>query len=105
MTFKDEISTARDKWIKNAFLSFALCAFILFLASELIKIFQLPEKTIFIIFLPCGAFYLKQIISNKNIRCPNCDRIIFNQFNLIRSVPENCPSCHYDGGAKEPHFL
>jgi phage FluMu protein Com len=98
--YRDKIRPEINKRLKRIFVSFIGCTVILIVSSMLLDFFDLPDKLIFFIFIPCGVFYLREIFSFKDIKCPHCDKSLFTTSNIgkvpiiYRSyVSVKCPHC------------
>jgi hypothetical protein len=98
--YRDRIRPEINRRLKRVFLSFIGCVLLLIVASKILDYFGLPDKLIFVLFFPCAGFYLHQIFSFKNIRCPHCNKPLLTLANIGKIplisksyVGKHCPHC------------
>lgn len=94
--YNEQIRPEINKRYKRVIITFIACAIILVISTGILRYSGLPEKLIFLIAIPCGGFYLREIYSFKEIKCPNCNKSLFNQFSiglLPIYVSSTCPHC------------
>lgn len=98
--YRDRIRPEINRHLKRVLLSFIGCVLLLIISSKMLNYFNLPDKLIFILFFLCGAFYLHEIFSFKNIKCPSCKKPLFSLISIgkipliSRSyVGKHCPHC------------
>ncbi len=75
--YESTIRPQINKWLKKVLLSFIGCSFLIVLTLKLLEFMGLSQKLTAVIFLPCGIFYVYQICSIKNIRCPICKKPLY----------------------------
>ena len=93
---KYKVASEIGNWVKRVVVSFIICSFVVMLSSKLIDHFKLPERLVFLVFLPCGVFYLYQIYSFTRIRCGNCGNTVFPNvftFPIDLFTRKQCPNC------------
>lgn len=98
--YREKIRPEINRRLKRLLLSLVGCVVLLIAFSILLDCFALPDKLIFLLFFPCAAFYLYEIFSFRNIRCPNCNEPLFSLANIgdIPLIPrsyvsKHCPHC------------
>ena len=98
--YREKVRPDINRHLKRLLLSFMGCILLLIAFSKLLDYFDLPDKLIFFLFIPCAIFYLYEIFSFKNIRCPNCKKSLFTLANIghmpiVSSsyVSKHCPHC------------
>jgi len=98
--YKEKIRPEINRRLKRLFVTFIGCVVILIVSSKVFDLFDLPDKLIFFIFIPCAAIYLREIFSFKDIKCPHCDQSLFTT-SSIGEIPilnksyvsKKCPHC------------
>ena len=98
--YRDRIRPEINKRLKRVFFSLIVCVLLLIVASKILGYYGLPDKLIFLLFFPCAFFYLYQIFSFKNIKCPHCQRPLFTLLSIGRiplfsksNVSKHCLHC------------
>lgn len=98
--YRNRIRPEINRRLKKFFLSLIGCVLLLVAASKILDYFNLPDKLIFILFFPCAVFYLHQISSFRNIKCPHCKKSLLTLLSIGKVpliskgyVSKHCPHC------------
>ncbi|MEW6087089.1 MAG: hypothetical protein AB1498_02145 [bacterium] len=75
--YKNKIRPQLNRQFKKIILSFIFIIFLLLFVSMVIDYLNLPDRIIFLFFFPCAVIYLYQIYSLEDIKCPNCNKLLF----------------------------
>jgi len=76
--YKLTIRPQINKWLKKLFISFIGCSLLLIITPHLLNFLGFSQELTAIVFLPCGIFYVYQIFSIKDIKCPVCKSPLFS---------------------------
>jgi hypothetical protein len=80
--YNEKIRPEINRRLKRLFFSFFGCIFLLYVASVFINFLNWPDKLIFLLFFPCATYYLHEIFSFKEIKCPHCKSPLFSLVNI-----------------------
>lgn len=80
--YKERIRPEINRRLKRVIFSFLGCILFLYIASVFIDFLNWPDKLIFLLFFPCAIYYLYEIFSFKNIKCPHCKAPLFSLANI-----------------------
>jgi hypothetical protein len=84
--YESTIRPQVNKWLKKLFFSFIGCSLLLIVTPELLKFLGFSQKLTAIVFLPCGIFYVYQILSIKDVKCPICKKPLYYSL-YIAKIP------------------
>jgi phage FluMu protein Com len=89
-----------NRRLKKIISSFFGCGLLLIVASLGLDFFNLPDKLILIIFIPCASFFLHHVLSLRDVKCPHCKKPLFILYGIAKVpiisssyVSSRCPHC------------
>jgi hypothetical protein len=84
--YKERIRPEINKRLKRVLFAFFGCILLLYISSVFIDFLGWPDKLIFLLFFPCAIYYLHEIFSFKDIKCPHCNEPLFSLIS-IKCIP------------------
>jgi len=96
--YKNKIRPEIYRWLKRVLLTFVGIVVFMFVVSKVLEGLKLSNELIniigFILFFSCGVFYIRQIYSLNEVRCPNCEKPLFYLTKIFKShLGRRCPHC------------